>query len=169
MNEDLTTVDIDSPIGPLRLEATSVALVSLRPVESAVRARPRGANTVLDLARIELRAYFERRLSRFETPLAPAGSPFQHRVWAALQAIPEGKTATYGELARALEMPLAARAVGAANARNPIAILIPCHRVVGGDGSLTGYAWGLDKKAWLLAHEASRVATKRSATAPLSP
>ncbi len=85
--------------------------------------------------------------------IAPAGTPGQQAVWAAVRAIPAGATCTYGALARALGRPNGARGVGAANAANPLAILVPCHRLVGQDGSLKGYAWGLERKAWLLAHE----------------
>jgi len=86
-------------------------------------------------------------------PLAPAGTAFQRRVWAALQQIPWGETRTYGEIAAAIGAPSAARAVGGACARNPIAIIVPCHRVVGSNGKLTGYAGGIERKRWLLAHE----------------
>ncbi len=100
-------------------------------------------------------------------PLAQAGSPFQRRVWAALAAIPPGETRSYGEIARSLGQPGAARAVGLANSQNPIAIIIPCHRVIGASGSLTGYAGGVARKQWLLAHEASHVQSGGSrATAP---
>ena len=81
------------------------------------------------------------------------GGPFQRRVWAALRAIPAGTTLSYGELARALERPTASRAVGHANGSNPVGIVVPCHRVIGADGRLTGYAGGLERKRWLLAHE----------------
>ena len=91
----------------------------------------------------------------FDLPLAPRGTPFQQRVWAELRRIPHGATISYGELARRVGEPRASRAVGAANGRNPIAIVVPCHRVVGADGSLTGYAGGLDRKRWLLHHEAA--------------
>jgi methylated-DNA-[protein]-cysteine S-methyltransferase len=81
------------------------------------------------------------------------GSPFQVEVWTALRAIPFGATVSYGDIARAVGRPGAVRAVGAANGRNPISIIVPCHRVIGADGTLTGYGWGVDRKAWLLAHE----------------
>ena len=96
----------------------------------------------------------------FDIPLAPRGTPFQQRVWQLLVQIPYGRTTSYGALARELGSPEASRAVGLANGRNPIAIVIPCHRVVGSDGSLTGYGGGLDRKRWLLDLE-------RSATNPV--
>ena len=104
-------------------------------------------------ARAQLRAYFEGRLSRFDLPLSAPGTPFQRRVWDALGAIPFGETSSYLELARRVGSPAASRAVGSANARNPLAIFVPCHRVIGRDGSLIGFGGGLDKKEWLLKHE----------------
>jgi len=101
----------------------------------------------------ELRAYFAGELREFRTPLNPHGTDFQREAWRALVAIPYGRTVTYGEQAMKLGNPKAARAVGLANNRNPIAIFIPCHRVVGADGSLTGYRGGLDMKRRLLALE----------------
>lgn len=101
----------------------------------------------------QLEAYFVGTLRRFTLALAPQGTPFQHAVWRALQDIPYGETTSYGVLARQLGKPQASRAVGAANGRNPLAIVIPCHRVVGSTGKLTGYAGGLDIKQALLAFE----------------
>lgn len=109
----------------------------------------------------ELNAYFNGELSRFETPLAPSGTPFQIQVWSALTEIPYGETWSYGALARRVGNPNASRAVGLANGRNPISILVPCHRVIGANGSLTGYGGGLDRKAWLLRHEAVHAARVR--------
>jgi methylated-DNA-[protein]-cysteine S-methyltransferase len=114
---------------------------------------------VIELARAQLEAYFAGTLTRFELPLAPRGTALSLRVWEALRTIPLGETRSYGELARSLGRPGAARAVGSANAHNPISIVVPCHRVIGGDGSLTGYAGGLHEKTWLLAHE-RRVAAR---------
>jgi methylated-DNA-[protein]-cysteine S-methyltransferase len=104
--------------------------------------------------RRELREYFAGERREFDVELAPAGSPFQLSVWRALRAIPYGETASYGEVAAAVGQPGAARAVGGANNRNPIAIVVPCHRVIGASGSLTGYGGGLDRKQRLLALEA---------------
>ena len=102
---------------------------------------------------LQLDAYFHLGSTVFDLPLAPRGTPFQLRVWEEVRRIPPGRTRTYGELARSLGDPLLARAVGAANGANPISIIIPCHRVVGSGGSLTGYAGGLDNKRALLDHE----------------
>lgn len=101
----------------------------------------------------QLTAYFEGSRTRFEVPLYMQGTPFQQQVWEALGEIPYGETCSYRELARRMGAPEAVRAVAAANAKNPLAIFVPCHRVVGSDGALTGYAWGIWRKKWLLAHE----------------
>jgi methylated-DNA-[protein]-cysteine S-methyltransferase len=104
-------------------------------------------------ARSELDAYFRGERRSFELPLALHGTPFQLRVWEALREIPFGTTVSYGEIARAIRRPDAVRAVGAANGRNPVVIVVPCHRVIGADGSLTGFGGGLERKQWLLDHE----------------
>jgi methylated-DNA-[protein]-cysteine S-methyltransferase len=101
-----------------------------------------------------VRAYFDGRLGALmDIPVDGGGTPFQRRVWAALREIPPGETRSYGELARHLGLPGAARAVGAANGRNPVSLVVPCHRVVGGAGGLVGYGGGIERKRWLLAHE----------------
>jgi methylated-DNA-[protein]-cysteine S-methyltransferase len=105
----------------------------------------------------QLEEYFAGQRRDFELDLAPEGTPFQRRVWQALETIPYGETWSYGELARTIGKPSASRAVGAANGRNPISIFIPCHRVIGADGSLTGYGWGTDIKARLLALEGALI------------
>jgi methylated-DNA-[protein]-cysteine S-methyltransferase len=115
----------------------------------------RGMDALLSEARDELAAYFEGRLQTFTVPLAPNGTEFQRRVWSALTEIPFGSTISYAELARRVKNTAAVRAVGAANGRNPIPIIVPCHRVIGSDGSLTGFGGGLDRKRWLLHHEKS--------------
>ncbi|MCX2838806.1 methylated-DNA--[protein]-cysteine S-methyltransferase [Salinimicrobium sp. MT39] len=107
----------------------------------------------LQEAKEQLQQYFSGELQQFDLKLNPQGTDFQKRVWQALQNIPYGKTASYMELAKKLGDPLAIRAVAAANGKNPLWILVPCHRVIGSDGSLTGYAGGLWRKKWLLDHE----------------
>ncbi|GAB1255889.1 methylated-DNA--protein-cysteine methyltransferase [Aurantivibrio plasticivorans] len=101
----------------------------------------------------QLTEYFSGKRVAFDLPLKPAGTSFQQRVWRMLQTIPLGDTWSYKALATAVGKPAAARAVGAANGRNPIAIIVPCHRVIGSNGSTTGYAGGLERKRWLLNHE----------------
>jgi methylated-DNA-[protein]-cysteine S-methyltransferase len=110
----------------------------------------RRESRALDQVRTELDEYFAGTRSAFSVPLLLEGTPFQVSVWRALIEIPSGSTASYGEIARQLGRPQAARAVGAANGLNPISIIVPCHRLVGADGSLTGYGWGIDRKRRLL-------------------
>ena len=159
---------VPSPIGPLLLTSDGQALTGLHlsapgsegDAPDALSAsgvtgdartwRRAEAAAPFPAARAQLAAYFAGRLTAFDLPLAPPGTEFQRRVWAALAAIPYGTTTTYGDLARQLGSPNGSRAVGLANGRNPIAIIIPCHRVIGADGSLTGYGGGLPRKAVLL-------------------
>jgi methylated-DNA-[protein]-cysteine S-methyltransferase len=143
---------IPTPFGTVRLRADAAGLRELTFVDDAPDASP-VRDGVLGEARDQLDAYFAGERTTFDLPLAPVGTPFHERVWALVSAIEHGRTATYGELAARLGVPTAARAVGAANGRNPIAIVIPCHRVVGARGALTGYAYGVDRKAGLLALE----------------
>ena len=105
-------------------------------------------------ARAQLESYFSGNRNQFDLPLAPAGTAFQQAVWSELTRIPFASTASYGEIASRVGRPKASRAVGAANGNNPLPIIIPCHRVVGSDGSLTGYSGGMDIKEFLLRHEA---------------
>jgi methylated-DNA-[protein]-cysteine S-methyltransferase len=150
---------IESPLGELLVASDGEALTSVRfeqharlaPLAASSRREDRAAS--LTEARRQLAAYFAGELRAFALPLAPHGSEFQRKVWAALAEIPFGATATYGELARRLGAPQHARAVGHANGRNPLSILVPCHRVIGASGALTGYAGGVERKRWLLAHE----------------
>lgn len=104
-------------------------------------------------ARKQLAAYFAGELRAFDLPLSPVGTEFQRGVWMALRAIPYGETTSYAAIARGVGNPKGVRAVGLANGRNPISIIVPCHRVVGSDGSLTGYGGGIERKKWLLEHE----------------
>jgi len=145
---------IDSPVGPLTLAGTGSSLSHLRMTDQAhepgqVSWQVAGAGAFAR-AVDQLEAYFAGQLKQFDLDLAPAGTEFQHRVWAALQTIPYGETRSYGEIAAQIGSPGAARAVGLANARNPVGIIVPCHRVIGANGSLTGYAAGVDRKRALL-------------------
>ncbi|HXW87233.1 MAG TPA: methylated-DNA--[protein]-cysteine S-methyltransferase [Streptosporangiaceae bacterium] len=162
---DLTTsarthVTVPSPIGPLTIVAQDGAIAGL--YMDAQRHAPQQETFGLPgdvgeepfaAAAAQLSEYFAGRLAEFDLPLSPAGTDFQLRVWAGLRAIPYGQTLSYGELARRIGSPAASRAVGLANGRNPIAIVIPCHRVIGADGSMTGYGGGLERKEFLLALE----------------
>jgi methylated-DNA-[protein]-cysteine S-methyltransferase len=111
------------------------------------------AADVLAEARRQLDAYFAGDLTAFTLPLAPSGTPFQQRVWTALRGIAFGDTVSYAEIARRILAPDAVRAVGAANGRNPLSIVVPCHRVIGSNGALTGFGGGIERKRWLLQHE----------------
>jgi methylated-DNA-[protein]-cysteine S-methyltransferase len=115
-----------------------------------VRAEWQRADEPFAHVEAQLAEYFEGRRTTFDIPLELAGSPFQRRVWEALQGIPYGETVSYGELARRVGAPSAARAVGVANRENPVAVIVPCHRVIGADGSLTGFGGGLERKRLLL-------------------
>lgn len=140
---------IETPIGPLSLQADESAVSAMRFGAGSAQ----DASPLLDAAEAQLREYFAGARRTFDLPLAPHGTAFQQRVWTALRAIPYGETRTYGELAAAIGSPNASRAVGMANHRNPIPIIIPCHRVIGANGTLTGYAGGLEVKRKLLALE----------------
>lgn len=147
----------DSPLGALRLYANEAALLAIYMTDHAGApspdARDGAAHRVLREAARQLGEYFAGTRTGFDLPLDPRGTDFQRRVWDSLRAIPFGETSSYSGLAAAIGRPKAVRAVGAANARNPLSIVVPCHRVIGADGSLTGYAGGTDRKAWLLRHE----------------
>lgn len=147
-----------SPVGPLWLEATDEGLCSLRFGTGAKPRPPIGARAQehVTAARQALEDYFAGKTPRLP-PLVLKGTDFELQVWRALLAIPFGETRTYGELAATLKRPGGARAVGQANHRNPIAILVPCHRVVQAGGGLGGYGGGVEVKRWLLTHEAAHV------------
>lgn len=158
----VTVSEVATPFGPLRVRATAAGIVSIElppfPAGPPAHATPPDStpedNHALHAeAARQLQAYFAGELRSFRLPLAPAGTPFQREVWAALVRIPFGETRSYLQIATALGNPAATRAVGAANGKNPIAVVVPCHRVIGASGALTGYAGGLSAKAWLLRHE----------------
>lgn len=154
--EALQTLTMESPVGPLVLTAEGESLTALAfSDEPANGTKSDEPPPVLIEARRQLLAYFAGDLQLFDLPRAARGTPFQQRVWAELTWIPYGTTASYGEIARRLGMAAGgSRAVGLANGSNPIAIVVPCHRVIGSDGTLTGYAGGLDRKRFLLGLEA---------------
>ena len=146
---------IDSPLGSLTLAASDAGLHAIELPESRhpVRRDPawrEGDHPLLQQAQRQLGEYFSGQRRAFDLPLAPRGTPFQRAVWLALASIPYGATASYAQLAARVERPTATRAVGAANGRNPLPIVLPCHRVIGADGSLTGYGGGLPAKRFLL-------------------
>ena len=152
-----------SPIGPLLLVSNGDALTGLYMTEHVGGPAPQ-PHWQCDESRFaavceQLTAYFANELREFDIPLAPQGTEFQQKVWQALREIPFGETLSYGELARRINQPAASRAVGRANGLNPISIIVPCHRVIGANGTLTGYGGGLDRKRWLLAHESGAAPT----------
>jgi methylated-DNA-[protein]-cysteine S-methyltransferase len=145
---------LPSPIGELLLtanEAGALTRVYMSPHD--VASEWLRDDAVLQPAREQLGAYFRGALKIFDLPFAPAGTDFQQRVWTALCAIPFGTTVSYGDIAKRIGDPGASRAVGLANGQNPLAIVVPCHRVIGASGALTGYGGGLRRKQWLLQHE----------------
>jgi len=160
--------EIESPIGPLLLvvgdDLIHVAEFDSDPEQVRARLEPRFRSYDLTPRKNpsgyskKMRDYFKGDLRAIdEIQVHRGGTPFQNRVWKELRAIPAGETCSYADIARAIGRPTATRAVGAANGRNPIAIIVPCHRVIGADGTLTGYGGGLDRKRWLLEHEGAGV------------
>ncbi len=166
----LASTIVESPLGPLTLIASPQGLRSVgweedsidvvsdggRLLSGSVLVADRSSATeILRAAATQLDEYFRGLRTTFDLPLAAPGTPFQRAAWEVLRTIPFGHTMTYGEQARRLGGANKARAVGAANGRNPLPIIIPCHRVIGADGSLTGFSAGVERKAWLLRHEAT--------------
>jgi methylated-DNA-[protein]-cysteine S-methyltransferase len=159
----LSMTTMVTPVGELTLVASAAGLRAVLwpderpgrvPVGDASGADPAAADVLATAVR-QLAEYFSGERRVFDVPLDPVGTDFQQQAWHVLRTIPYGRTITYGEQARRLGGPEKARAVGAANGRNPISIVVPCHRVVGSTGGLTGFAGGLGTKAWLLRHEQS--------------
>lgn len=148
---------LGSPVGKLLIAGIddTVHLISFPGGHKAVRPKAGWVrdDDCLPETRRQLTAYFSGKLRKFDLPLALYGTPFQERVWRALAEIPYGETRSYGWLANHLRAPMASRAVGAANGANPLPIVLPCHRVIGADGSLTGFGGGIETKRFLLAHE----------------
>jgi methylated-DNA-[protein]-cysteine S-methyltransferase len=157
---------VTTPLGVLRATTDGRSIVALgydAPFVESVSKPPEAARELLDALRAQLDGYFAGHRTVFDLPLAPAGTPFQRSVWTALGDVGYGETASYAQIAQRVGSPAAVRAVGAANGRNPIAIVIPCHRIIGSNGTLTGYAGGLDRKRMLLALEAPAPFSRRAA------
>ena len=142
-----------SPVGMLTLVSDDEALTAVQFEGDESGEAVEAVNPILQRAQRQLNEYFAGARKEFDLPLKPRGTPFQCAVWKALLNISYGKTASYLDIAKHVKNPKAMRAVGAANGRNPIALIIPCHRVIGSDGSLTGYGGGMERKRWLLEHE----------------
>lgn len=142
---------LDTPLGLFEFMATEQGICQA--IFCGDEKTQRKANAITDLCKLQLTEYFAGARQKFTVPLDPQGTPFQQSVWDCLVKIPFGTVQSYGEIAKALNKPKASQAVGGANGRNPITLIVPCHRVIGGNGSLTGYAGGLERKLWLLKHE----------------
>ena len=161
---DIRWTAIDSPIGRLTLAASASALHAIE-FENNRHPQARadwvaGESALLRQAALQLQEYFAGHRRQFDLPLAPLGTDFQRAAWQALTAIPYGETRSYAQQAAALGRPHATRAVGAANGRNPLPILLPCHRVIGASGALTGFGGGIEIKRWLLAHEQAQASLR---------
>jgi len=141
---------LDTPIGQLEVRASSDALLSVYFVEHVQKI---SSNQITSLAVNQLQEYFGGDRKVFDVPTAASGTEFQEKVWAQLNLIEYGATRSYGDIAFSLSNPKAVRAVGSANGRNPLSIIVPCHRVIGANGNLSGYAGGVVRKEWLLRHE----------------
>lgn len=175
MSIPVYTSTLASPLGPITLAAQAHALIGLWFDAPGLSAAKRAAwvqdaeHPVLAATRTQLEQYFARERTAFDLELAPQGSAFQRAVWSALREVGFGQTASYGQLARAIDKPRAARAVGAAVGANPLSIVIGCHRIIGSDGSLTGYAGGLPRKVALLNLERQEPLNPQTALMPPRP
>jgi methylated-DNA-[protein]-cysteine S-methyltransferase len=171
MNEIVRWCRIETPLGTVRIVARGEAIAGIWFDGQKYDAVPDAAwhespnDPLLRDAARQLREYFAGRRERFDLALAPQGTAFQKSVWREIAKVPAGRTASYGDLARRIGRPSAARAVGAAVGRNPLSVAVPCHRIVGSDGSLTGYAGGLERKRALLALERVGVDSAHDVTA----
>ena len=154
---------VDSPLGRIRLVGRGETLTGLYLADHqhcpALPSDWCADEEAFEETCRQLEEYFAGTRRQFDVAISLEGSPFQVAVWTALQAIPYGETASYADVAGVVGRPSAVRAVGAANGRNPVSIIVPCHRVIGSDGTLTGYGWGVERKAWLLDHERDRTTT----------
>jgi len=139
-----------TPLGLMEITANDQAVLSIYFVDQI---KSVNANSLTDLAKAQMQKYYAAELEKFDMPMEPVGTEFQKSVWQALTTVDYGKTCSYADIANKINNPKAVRAVGSANGKNPMTIVVPCHRIIGSNGSLTGYASGVDRKAWLLNHE----------------
>ena len=160
----VSTTYFHSPLGWIEIKASHDAITSLILCDEQKNNTCNGSVVLTECVR-QLDEYFNGYRTNFDIPVKQEGTPFQQSVWNVLTAIPFGVTVSYGDVAKKLNAPKSVRAVGAANGRNKVWIIVPCHRVIGANGSLTGYAGGLDRKKWLLDHEA-QILRKTGQTAP---
>ena len=146
---------LDTPLGLVELMATEKGIGQA--IFCGEEKHEVNRNNMTDIAKTQLMEYFAHQRKVFTVPLAPQGTAFQKSVWSCLTKIPFGSVKSYGEIAKILNKAKASQAVGGANGRNPITLIVPCHRVIGANGSLTGYAGGLERKLWLLNHEGAKI------------
>lgn len=151
MYVDYLSPPAESPIGLVEIRAVEQGITHILFVDEPMM--PVRRHRLIDDCKAQLEAYFQGLRQTFDVPLTPQGTAFQQRVWMALRQLPYGETRSYAAISVGIGSPKSHRAVGAANGRNPLAIIVPCHRVIGSNGKLTGYAGGLDRKQWLLRHE----------------
>lgn len=149
---------LSSPVGLLGIGSDGVYINSIKFLNNAEPKQKNEPNGLVQNCIVQLNEYFQGKRKLFDLPLMPSGTEFQFKVWDKVSEIPYGETTSYGLISKLLGDPKLSRAVGTANGANPIPIIIPCHRVIGNDGSLTGYAGGLERKKWLLNHEQSHYA-----------
>ncbi len=144
---------LQTPIGTLKIIASETGVTRIDFLKSKSSSQSVSSNKITKQCKRELEAYFKGKRKSFDFPLDQQGTDFQKSVWASLLKIPYGEVASYQDIANMIDNPKATRAVGAANGKNPLSIVVPCHRIIGSNGTLTGYASGLDRKSWLLKHE----------------
>jgi methylated-DNA-[protein]-cysteine S-methyltransferase len=158
---------LDTPLGLFEFMATDKGICQAIFCGDKVQNDQQGASNVNDITALckqQLTEYFAGKRQVFTVPLDPKGTEFQHSVWSCLAKIPFGSVKSYGDIAKMLNKPKASQAVGGANGRNPITLIVPCHRVIGGNGSLTGYAGGIERKLWLLNHEGIELQPQKNTT-----
>lgn len=148
---------METPQGKLEIRASKTGITYVWFIESETEPKVPVKSDAVTLCKQQLKEYFNGDRQEFSLPIDQSGSAFQKNVWGYLQRIPFGKTTSYGDVAQGINNPKAVRAVGAANGKNPISIIVPCHRVIGSNGNLTGYAGGMGRKKWLLEHEAENL------------
>lgn len=151
MYVDYFTPPFEAPIGLLEIRASDAGITHILFIDEPTMAV--SAHPLIERCKAQLDEYFQGRRQTFDVPLAPQGTAFQQRVWLQLRDIAYGETCSYATISSGIGSPKSHRAVGAANGRNPLSIVVPCHRVIGSNGQLTGYAGGLERKQWLLRHE----------------
>lgn len=165
MSKTLFLDYLSTPTGTLEIQASAKGITRIVFTDSPDK--PVLSHPLLEQCKAEIKEYLAGQRQQFDVALDQQGTPFQQSVWKSLLEIPYGEVVSYRDIAEKINNPKAVRAVGAANGKNPISVIVPCHRVVGSNGSLTGYAWGLERKTWLLKHEAKHCDTHSPFTADM--